>query len=86
MRIPKHSNKLHQIMRIPRHRMMVIDLQQPAALSVIVERKLLPAARQNRIAQPVQVQSGDVDNIVDQRVAVGVLQLVDGAGCRGALV
>lgn len=66
--------------------MVVIDLQQTAALDVIVERKLLPAARQDRIAQPVQMQSGDADNIKGQRVAVGILQLVDGAGCRGALV
>lgn len=66
--------------------MMVIDLQQPAALGVIVECKLLPAARQNRIAQPMQMQSGDADNIVDQRAAVGILQLVDRAGCRGTLV
>lgn len=63
---------------------MVVDLQQPAALSVKVERELLPAARQNRIPQPVQMQGGDVDNIIDQDIVVKVLQLVDGAGCGGA--
>jgi len=66
--------------------MVIIDLQQAAALCVVVERKLLPAARQDGVTQPMQMQSRDADGVEFQRAGVGILQLVDGAGCRRALV
>lgn len=65
--------------------MVIVDFQQSALLTVIIQCKLLPAPRQDCITQSMQMEGRYMNGIIYQLMIVGYIELIYGARLRGIL-